>query len=90
MAQMGRPKGSKGKRTLAVEETLARLKCNPIEALAKIAQDKKTPLDIRVSVLKELAQYVAPKKKAVELSTGDKPLQIEVVTGIAKGVNSAD
>ena len=36
----GRPPGSRGKRAIAVEETLTRLKFSPIEFLVKVAQGK--------------------------------------------------
>jgi hypothetical protein len=121
----GRGKGSKGKRTLAVEETLERLNCDPIEGMALIAMgsvpclscsetgtvtsiqfyqiinkpvpdwvisDADSPdtlnnestrpvscplcggtgidpinISLRSSMHKELAQYIAPKRKAIEM-----------------------
>ena len=41
--------------------------------------DERVDVSIRVQVLKELCQYVAPKRKAVEV-TGDKggPLVLEI------------
>jgi hypothetical protein len=56
------------KRTLDVIDRLAALKCDPIAGMARIAMDKKTPLDIRARMFSELAQYVAPKRKALEHS----------------------
>lgn len=63
----GRPKGSKNKQTLAVTERLEALGCDPIEGMAKLAMDEKVDLGIRAQMFKELAQYVAPKRKAVEV-----------------------
>ena len=78
----GRPKGSKSKRTQAVEELLASVNCNPILGMAEIAADVSHPIELRASMFKELAQYVAPKRKAIEVSGGAEPMTIEVVTGI--------
>jgi hypothetical protein len=64
----GRPKGSKNKINVDVAERLAALGCDPIEGMARIAMDKGAPLDIRARMYSELAQYVAPKRKALEHS----------------------
>lgn len=64
----GRPRGSPNKRTLDVIEKLARLKCDPIAGMAKLAMDKNNPADLRGRMFSELAQYVAPKRKALEHS----------------------
>jgi hypothetical protein len=75
----GRPKGSKNKRTIDVEETLRRLKCNPIEGMALIAMgladcgpNKGKPADVslelRAKMMVELAPYIAPRLKQTELT----------------------
>ncbi len=46
----------------------AALGCDPIEAMAQLAMDENEPSALRLAALKELAQYVAPKRKAVEIS----------------------
>lgn len=74
----GRKAGTPNKASAALQERLASLGCDPIEALARIAMNRKTPLAIRVKVLCELAQYVYPKRKAVEHSgEGAGPPQVE-------------
>jgi len=50
---------------------LESLGCDPIEGLAKIAIDPETKLDLRVRCYAELAQYIYPKRKALDLSTGE-------------------
>ena len=42
-----------------------------IKQMGQIAMDERVEVSIRVQVLKELCQYVAPKRKTVEV-TGDK------------------
>ena len=73
----GRAKGTPNKRTQSVTEKLAALGCDPIEGLAHIAMNKKqklgvrkdVPIELRAQMYKELAQYVAPKRKAAEIET---------------------
>jgi hypothetical protein len=77
----GRPKGSKSKRTQDVETMLQEMDCSPIESLARLAQlaeedaqAAETPseriphMNLAKDCYKELAQYVAPKRKAIEHS----------------------
>ena len=65
----GRPKGVKNKRTLEVAERLAKIGCDPILGMARIARDKKAPMELRGRMFAELAQYIAPKRRAIEHST---------------------
>jgi hypothetical protein len=64
----GRVKGTPNKGTVAVAERLEAIGCDPIEGMARIAMDIKTPIDIRAKLYSELAQYIAPKRKAIEQS----------------------
>jgi hypothetical protein len=75
----GRPKGSQSKQTKAVAERLEALGCDPIEGMARLAMDETVESSIRAQMYKELAQYVAPKRKAIEHSgpsEGQRPPQI--------------
>jgi len=83
----GRPKGSANKRTQEVIEKLEALGCDPIVGMAKIAMDKNADLQLRGSMYKELAQYVYPKRKAVEVSgTGEGG----AITLVMHGVDDED
>ena len=74
----GRPKGSKSKRTVRVEEILERANCDPIEGMAQIASNdvealgladgETIPITLRAKMYAELAPYVAPKRRATELT----------------------
>jgi len=77
----GRPKGTKGKKTIEVEEMMAKHNCDPIEAMIRLAkmaeedaQAEDTPKDrlphyqFAGQMHKELASYRYPKRKAIELS----------------------
>tara|TARA_B100000287_G_scaffold365834_1_gene360752 strand:- start:21173 stop:21499 length:327 start_codon:yes stop_codon:yes gene_type:complete len=76
----GRPKGQANKRTQAIQERLEELQCDPIEGMAMIANDMSLDHSLRLAAMKELAQYVAPKRKAVDMATTfDGSVNIEVV-----------
>jgi hypothetical protein len=64
----GRVMGTPNKATLAVTERLKAIGCDPIEGMARIAMDAKNPPDLRGRMFAELAQYIAPKRKAIEHS----------------------
>jgi hypothetical protein len=56
---------------MEVRDVLYRLGCNPIEGMARIALDEKNAPELRGRMYAELAQYVYPKRKAVEQSFVD-------------------
>jgi hypothetical protein len=66
----GRQKGTPNKKTANVQEKLDKLGCDPIEGMARIAIEAMEIKDYQLAgnMLKELAQYVAPKRKAMEVS----------------------
>jgi hypothetical protein len=67
----GRKAGTPNKRTLDVIERLDELGCDPIEGMAKIALDPQNPIELRARMFSDLAQYVAPKRRAVDHSASD-------------------
>ena len=67
----GRVAGTPNKRTAEVVARLDALGCDPIEGMARIAMDEANPPELRGRMFAELAQYVAPKRKAVEHSAED-------------------
>ena len=76
----GRPKGLPNKRTKEIAERLSELYCDPIEGMAMIANDTTLDHSLRLQAFKELAQYVAPKRKSVDIdATIDGNVSIEVV-----------
>src|SRR5262249_29876273 len=44
---------------------------HPIAGMAAIAMDEKQDIGLRAQMFKELASYIAPKRKAVEMSGAD-------------------
>jgi len=76
----GRRLGTPNKRTDELTEQLLRLGCDPVAGLAKIALDDKTSPELKVRCYAELAQYVHPKRKAMDLGSAkdSEPLKIVV------------
>ena len=78
----GRSKGSKNKQNQAVIDRLEELGCDPIEGMARIAMDDRAELSLRAQMFKELAQYVAPKRKAVEMKTEAEISLVDLIRSI--------
>lgn len=69
----GRTKGTPNKATADLVERLTALDCDPIEGMAQIAMDMANPPELRGRMYAELAQYVFPKRRAVETRVDDGP-----------------
>ena len=67
----GRQLGTLNKKTKELEELIKNKypDFNPILSMIEISRNPETPLNVRYSCLKEVAQYLFPKKKALELSS---------------------
>ena len=77
----GRVKGQKNKVSELVRDRLKELNCDPIEQLVIIARQAQQNDDLQLAgaMYKELAAFVAPKLKAMELTESRKapePLNI--------------
>ena len=66
----GRRKGSLGKDKQALRDRLAEKfpGWDPVEAMAKVANDKSADPATRFQACKEVAQYIHPKLKSIEVS----------------------
>jgi hypothetical protein len=80
----GRLKGTPNRRTAEVAERLAVLGCDPIEGMARIAMDTSNAPELRGRMYAELAQYVAPKRKALDLN--DTAQAVTIQLGIPRRV----
>ena len=67
----GRKKGTPNKKTQSIIDQLAALDCDPIEGIATIAKLSMKAKDYATALnaFKDLAQYVAPKRKSIEMTT---------------------
>ena len=68
VAGSGRKAGTPNRRSQEVQELLESMDCDPITGMARIAMDETIDMQIRARMFTELAQYVAPKRKAIEHS----------------------
>jgi hypothetical protein len=80
----GRTAGTPNRRTAEVAARLEELDCDPIEGMARLAMDQANPPELRGRMYAELAQYIAPKRKALDL--GAHPGQ-KVLINLATGRN---
>ena len=77
----GRKAGTPNRRTAEVATRLEELGCDPIQGMARIAMDDASPLELRGRMYAELAQYVAPKRKALDLGAHEGQ-KVEIRIGI--------
>ena len=69
----GRKAGTPNTKTKSIIDRLKELKCDPIEGMALIAKQAMDEGEMQLAgnMYKELAQYVAPKRKSVEITGED-------------------
>jgi hypothetical protein len=82
---VGRAKGTPNKITQDVQEKLAALGCDPIMGMARIALDEENSIELRAKMLAELANYVLPKRKAVEHSGEIRASLLEILIAAKVG-----
>jgi hypothetical protein len=64
----GRVAGTPNRKTQEISALLDSLGCDPIAGMARIAMNEAHPPELRGRMYAELAQYLFPKRKAVEHS----------------------
>lgn len=69
----GRVAGTPNKRTMELKDRLQAIGCDPIEGMAHLAMDPATTPELRGRMFAELAGYLYPKRKAVEVKPDDGP-----------------
>lgn len=67
----GREAGTPNRKTKEVAELLESLGCDPIAGMAGIAGNQQNPPELRGRMYAELAQYLYPKRRAVEATITD-------------------
>jgi hypothetical protein len=80
----GRQAGTPNRRTQEVCDQLLALGCDPIEGMARLALDPANSPELRARMYSELAQYVAPKRKSVDLSSTTGGREVVFNIGIAR------
>jgi len=84
----GRRVGTPNRRTQEVRDQLEALGCDPIAGMARLALDTANPPELRARMYSELAQYVAPKRKSVDLSSTARDREVVFNIGIQRGNSS--
>jgi hypothetical protein len=74
----GRAAGTPNRKTREVAELLDRLGCDPIAGMVQIAQNPEASLELRGRMFSDLAQYIYPKRKAVELGSPDSEVTVTI------------
>jgi hypothetical protein len=64
----GRRSGTPNRKSKEVGEILASLGCNPIEGMAKLAEKPEHTPELRGRMYAELAQYLYPKRRGIDLT----------------------
>lgn len=73
----GKTKGCKHRINRDITGLLDKLKCNPIEGLARIAIDDKVDVGVRAHAFARLAKFIHPELKSVEVSgPGGSPIKV--------------
>ncbi len=67
----GRNPGTPNKRTEEAAQILEELGCNPIHGMAEIAMGESHPVELRARMFMELAHYVYPKRKTVDVRVAE-------------------
>jgi hypothetical protein len=87
----GRKAGTPNKRTSELAERLGAIGCDPIEGMARLALNSENPPELRGRMFAELAGYLYPKRKAVEVKSDDGPsviFQISTEPTLPVGIQS--
>ena len=67
----GRTRGAPNRRTQEAAQILDELGCDPIRGMAEIAMSASNPVELRARMFMELAHYVYPKRKAVDVRVAE-------------------
>lgn len=93
----GRQKGTPNKKTQAIQDKLDSIGLDVFESMAQIAVQAKAEGDMQTALtaLKELAQYIAPKRKAVEVAaevSGPEggPIEVSRIELVAPNIDSTN
>lgn len=72
----GRQKGTPNIRIQEAMAILEELNCDPIEGMARIANDESNSIELRAKMYSELAPYIYPKRKSIESNNHDENIII--------------
>jgi hypothetical protein len=67
----GRRKGTPNRETQDIVDKARAWNCDPFEVMVRIAMDPKSSPELRLKAAAEIAQYILPKRRAVEVTHKD-------------------
>lgn len=76
----GRQKGTPNKRTEQFIECLGDY--NPLEALLRLVNDAKTPINTKVKINLDLLPYMYPKRKQVDIQASVDEIALPIIIDI--------
>ena len=76
----GRQKGTPNKRTEQFTECLGDY--NPLEALLRLVNDAKTPIDTKVKINLDLLPYMYPKRKQVDIQASVDEIALPIIIDV--------
>lgn len=85
----GREAGTPNKVSTSIADLIAAKypDYHPVMALAEIANDKKQDINIRFHCHKEVAKYICPQLKSIEVKNEDRDIRIHVTRSIIRSPN---
>jgi hypothetical protein len=78
----GRRAGTPNKRTADLVKHLEALGCDPVDGMAQLAMNPANTPELRGKMYAELAGYLYPKRKAVEVKSEDGPSVIFQISNV--------
>lgn len=94
-AGAGRPKGSKNKDTVVVEQKLEEMGCSPLELLAQIAMndsnalgtDENIAISLRLKAASELAGFLYPRRRSVDATVNEGGSLVDILQTISESAD---
>jgi hypothetical protein len=85
----GRKKGTPNRATLILKEKINATGCDPLTELAKIAMNHRYAVEVRVRCLCELASYLYPKRKPVDVPNEQRTV-VKMITTLDSSPEGCD
>lgn len=86
----GRKMGTPNKSTSELELRLAAIGCDPIDGMCRLAMDSSCSPELRARMYAELAQYLYPKRRAVEVKPDDGPRVSFFISTLPPALSQSD
>jgi hypothetical protein len=85
----GRKKNTPNRATLTLKQQLDAMGCDPLLEIARMGMNKKKSDEFRLRCFSEIAPYVYPKRKPVDISI-EQPTVTNVITNLDSPLGGSD